>query len=183
LSECNEKLDRVIKAIHISLIVEEYFSSKKVPGGYLEIFENPTQSEVKEITKKHQEKRGIGEVRFTADAKLKKVYVWDSWVATHQEARNVIGIKDPPEDTPYLLNGTAYVEDNNKPKMMTWDDFNFNINAVPFKNTKPGNVAYEFLNSVFSYKWDWLEKYVRCSNLLSRSKEKFDMKVISRNSK
>jgi hypothetical protein len=164
----------------ITRISENFLVGKKSDyGEYLEIFTNPSLSEFKEMIKRKDGKPvDYGEIRFIADAKKKILYAWNSYVGTHNDARKILGINPNTEETPYLLNGTAFVK--NKPEMIGWDDFMFHINAVPFKGTHRGDIAYNFLSQAFSYDWSWLDKYMTCSNFLKRKKYEFDQKVVSR---
>jgi hypothetical protein len=67
--------------IRATQILEAYHSSKRIGKNYVEIFKNPSSSE---LTK---EFRG-GEIRFLADPQHKDVYVWDAAIATHDDLQD-----------------------------------------------------------------------------------------------
>jgi len=59
-------------------INEEYLTRLKRKGQSFEVFVNPSVKEMKQVDE-------MDGVRFTADNKDKKVYVWDSFVAIHND--------------------------------------------------------------------------------------------------
>jgi hypothetical protein len=161
----------------ITGILEDFLIGKKLnPGGYLEIFTNPSLSEFKEMIKRKDGTLvNYGEIRFIADAKKRILYAWNAYIGTHNDARQILGMDPNTEKTPYLLNGTAVVR--GKPRVTQWDDFIYHINEVPRKGTRRGDLAYNFLSQAFSYDWSWLDKYMTCSNFLKFRKYEFDQKV------
>lgn len=59
---------------NIDVIVEKYLTGFKKYGHIVDVYENPTKKELREIGDK---------TRFIADAKNKKVYVWSAMGAVH----------------------------------------------------------------------------------------------------
>lgn len=64
----------------IDLLLEKYLTGFKKYGHMVDVFENPTKKEMKEI------EGGSGSFRFIADAKRQKIYVWSAMGAVHTDA-------------------------------------------------------------------------------------------------
>ena len=72
---------------------EKYFKGTNVDSpwvDYVEFFENPSKREMLEVGKVGQELGGKMTIRFIADNKKKKVYVWTSAVM-HNKAWKLLG--------------------------------------------------------------------------------------------
>lgn len=141
----------MISSNFISQIIERYFASKNIgSGNELVIYENPDRSERQDIAilAKMTQKGGSGPyVRIIADAKSKKVYVWDAFYAEHTVGRSVIGLPSTnPVQTPWLLYGTCLVKGSNF-ELHEWD-------------SKPSYKDFKFFDDFFSYDWMWLKPYV-----------------------
>lgn len=59
---------------NIDLLLEKYLTSIKKWGHIIDVYINPTPTELKDIQ---------GEVRFIADAANKKLYIWSAMTALH----------------------------------------------------------------------------------------------------
>lgn len=57
-------------------IQEEYFTRAKLRGKSYEIFINPSKKELREFK---------DDIRYIADLKKKKIFVWDAWGPLHDE--------------------------------------------------------------------------------------------------
>jgi hypothetical protein len=136
----------IVEKLELFLINEEFFMGKKIMAPwmskekYVEIFINPTKSEIKKIPKKDNE------VRFIADSKKKNVYVWDGYSAIHDQVWKVLKneLKDNRklEDRTLLMGGAI----NGK--------FEANVDWEGFTHCDYDDVFYE--NGDY---WRWLEKY------------------------
>ncbi len=74
----------------ITQISERQFKARIFRGGHVEIFINPSQSEMRQVASKQTNR-----VRFTADARSPhKVWVWDASKAIHYEMLPLLGVID-----------------------------------------------------------------------------------------
>ena len=62
---------------NINLLLEKYLTGFKKYGHTVEVFENPTRSELRDVG---------GRFRFIADAKRQKMYIWSAMGAIHADA-------------------------------------------------------------------------------------------------
>lgn len=145
----------MITSKKINFLLETYLTSKKVVTANgpreLVIYENPDTSERQDIIllAKKTQKGGSGPmIRIIADARPpQKVYVWDAYNAIHITAKPIIGLSSArSEQTPWLLYGNC-VPKGMKFELISWDE-------------KPSYRNIKFFDNFFSYKWDWLNKYV-----------------------
>lgn len=146
-------------------ILEIYKSSKKVLSGELVIFENPTTKELREAAKwtvtSDFERVPVsnlepGVIRFLADAKAKKLYVWNAWLGTHDDGRRLLGFgsQDNYMKTPWLLDGMAFVT---KSGVTSLDMVDFNLRQEVFFR---GNRSSKFLPEFLKYNWTFIDKYI-----------------------
>jgi hypothetical protein len=82
-------------------IIEAYHTGVRVGKNYVEVFKNPSKSELaKEF--------GGKEIRFLADPKRKDIYVWDAYIATHDDLQDELLPKDLSIDE--VISGQASKE-------------------------------------------------------------------------
>ena len=153
----------LITASNIISISEEYVTRLHDA----EIFVNPNNSELLQIIKPQSVKPrnwaiGTGEIRFIADAKSKKVYVWDSGLLLHHTVMDKIGY-DHKNSLNHLILGIAFVKLGQKPLFTAWDSFN------------PQTLSNYML---FSLDWNWLDRYINYKSFFQSCKDKF-MKISS----
>lgn len=156
-------------------LLESYRLSKKVNNQLLTVYENPTQSEMKKAGylsvdddgEEHPlSKQFQGDVRYIADARDKKVYVWGAWDSIHDDVRRLLKFPDQSQTfkTPYLIEGVAKVTvsgvaTNDMQQSDYWTRVSSkNILGQDAKKFKL------FFNTVFSYDWLWLDKHIKNSN-------------------
>lgn len=80
----------MITSKQIINISEEWLKSVKVGSGLVNVYEDPTSSDYAQIYK--DSKRRL--VRFIASNIDKKVYVWDGYLAIHNEIIGKIGLRN-----------------------------------------------------------------------------------------
>jgi len=141
----------LITSRQIIQVSETYVTAKKVPDGYLQVFSNPTSTELSSITKDKKE------IRFIADSKAKKVYVFDSYLATHENVSDLINLRRDDFD---LFFGYAKVS-GGKATFDRSHDFKIVLNNVS-RNDTYGDHARNFLKIFFNkdQKWEWLDRYI-----------------------
>ena len=146
-------------------ILELYKSSKKTSSGELVVFENPTQKELREVAKWtvtddldriKVSKINPGYIRFLADAKVQKVYVWNAWLGTHDDGRRLLGYgsQDDFMKKPWVMDGMGTVT---KSGVTTLDTNDMDLRLkVFFRGNRSTKVLPEFLK----YNWSWVDKYI-----------------------
>ncbi len=105
----------MIKSKHIIEISEKYSSSGQAMGHRVEVFEDPTSSDILSLSKNAKDEgRKLESVRFIADATSKKVYVADAYNVTHDHIRQFEGypsrFSNTGNSTYHLIEGLATVQ-------------------------------------------------------------------------
>ena len=159
----------MIASKYIIKLSEIYIDSKKTASGYTKFFANPTKSDIVELTRDSTS----DELRFVADARLpQKVYVWDAYFISHQDARKILGLPIPDYSVPYLINGHAKLQ-NGKIVSDGSDIIDIASITLTYKG-KNWKEYQEFLGKVFSYDWKWLDTYIGgWSEYIKSRKEKY----------
>lgn len=142
----------MITSNKIIFLLEKYLTSKRMSGDReLIIYENPDTNELHDLIMlaKKSQKGGSGPyLRFIADTKNKKVYVWDSYEAEHTIGRSTIGLPSiDPIKTPWLLYGLCEPYSGYKLKLIEWPS------KPPYSDTK-------FYTGLFNGDWNWLNRYI-----------------------
>lgn len=120
----------MIRANHI---VEEYETAFKINKEYIEIFSNPSR----------QEMRDLGDViRFVAHGPTKKLYVWDAYLAMHNEILYRLGLTKSWDKIDYLK-GTAKSEGGH-----------YDVTILTF-----GELGGELLRQLCKKDWSWTTTY------------------------
>jgi hypothetical protein len=106
-----------ITSNQILSVSESYLTSKKLDKDTnLEVYANPTSSEITKITDQSNKTFGVRQVRFVVDNKNKKVYVADAFLTLHYTILKLIGL-NLPETSPDYFVGIANVK-GGKPIML-----------------------------------------------------------------
>lgn len=159
----------MITAVHdITQISDRCFRAKTFRGGYVEVFINPSQSELIKVASKKTNR-----VRFTADARSPhKVWVWDASKAIHYEMLPLLGA-DRCDVYPYILGGLVELQGSNA-VMIGWDNFFHVMNVIDSSSRE--NVI-KFLSRLFSHDWIWLNQYFLVTDYVDKRKLEFEMKI------
>lgn len=83
-----------------------YLTSFRCPRGYVEVFENPTKKEIEQVGWQTPER----EIRWAADAKTRKFYIWNSYGLHEAVFEMIVGSK---KYTPRLLSGIGEYKKGN----------------------------------------------------------------------
>jgi hypothetical protein len=159
-------------------ILEEYYSSVKTFMGYAEVFENPTTSDLLSLEKNFTSKM-LDNVRYLANTETKIVYVWDANLALHKDIRKILKLPYEPEKAPYTMHGEANLT-GGKIKFINAEIGN-NISALKLKNVPNHRIKQikKYLNLVFQYNWDWLDKYINgIGEYINKEREQLPHKQI-----
>ena len=157
---------------------EEYWGAKNVSGTYTIIYDNPTASDLKDLNLTMNTGNSRRVVRFIANAKDKKVYVWDAWNAHHTQMRPVLGFNSNSLSDYRLMDGYAILTSSNKLTIDDWSDFDTEWMTTNRSNPKWSNDIVPFLKSFLSGSWSWLDRYVAgSSSFLNSCKQKFETRL------
>ena len=152
----------------ITQISDRCFKARIFRGGYVDVFVNPSQSELVKVASKKTNR-----IRFTADTRSPQtVWVWDASKAIHYEMLPLLG-SDRCDIYPYILGGVAELQDSNV-EMIGWDNFYHLMNLMDSSSRQ--NVI-EFLSRLFSYDWTWLNEYFLVTDYIEKRNLEFRMKV------
>lgn len=155
----------MITSSQILSIVEEYFNSFNVNGRLLKIFVNPTSDDLKELKAKR--------VRFIADNKIKKVYIWDGYFAIHNSVVPKLGY--PEQVGLNLFCGEAVVGTS---KLFLSDADFVDYIVIKFEKLNLTQKEIEIIKFNLNQDWTWLDKYVDgCSNYLLTMRNKLNKKL------
>ena len=149
----------MITSKQIISISEDYLDSVNSGGRNIQIFVNPTPDDYKELNAK--------KVRFIADAKNKKIYVWNAYFAIHNAIAYKIGLEPRMEvdlfsgESDYYSN-KLYMKESSRVR-----------NYV--KNRNDSSKEQKYLTNFFSQNWSWLDKYVDGAvQYVNDNKQKFE---------
>ena len=155
-------------AVHDITKVSERCFTARIFRGYLEVFINPAQSEMRQVASEKTNR-----IRFTADARSpQEVFVWDASKCIHYEMLPLLG-SDRCDVYPYILGGVAELQGSNA-FMIGWDNFFHLTNLLDSSSRE--NVV-EFLTKLFSYDWSWLNQYFSATEYIEKRKLEFQMKI------
>lgn len=151
----------------ISDKLEEYAFMKRVRGQLVEVYLNPTMTELLFIKSPK-----TNMIRFTANALNQKVYAWDASKAIHYDILSELG-NEYIDTRPNIIGGTATLK-GNKFLMNGWDNFHHVMSVMDTSNK--GN-AIQFLTKLFNFNWKWLDKYFLSSDYIDKRKEEFHLLI------
>ena len=154
-------------------IIEEYEAAKTVGKNYVEIFSNPTKSELDSFNGEH--------LRFIADATTKKVYVADAVIAIHYDIKKILRLKVPPSSTKIIyeiksepgcsdwLEGMAWRHGDGMYKMLNSDQlFGLQDYSEEGSEKVPAELAKKVLSELLEKDWSWVDKYIKVTSWLKR---------------
>lgn len=165
----------MITSKQITGISEKYLTLANSYGHPVEIFENPTSSDYKELLGKinpyHQ-------VRFTADMDSKKVYVWDALGLMHGEAAHHIGIyskygqsnKAGTSEDPLFM-GLATISGNKAVVVGGSDWMELIISVVASDTGHKMKKERAYLARLTGGAWSWVNTYLDCTKFFNKIKD------------
>ena len=74
----------MITSNQITKLSEKYLTSGTVRGQHVIVYENPTSSDFVQMNRFSKSKK----FRFIANGDTKKFYVWDAYLATHDDVKS-----------------------------------------------------------------------------------------------
>jgi hypothetical protein len=152
----------LITSRHIVILLEDYLDSVNYGGRNVQVFVNPTFDDYKELNAK--------KVRFIADAKSKKIYVWNAYFAIHNAIAYKIGL-EPRMDVDLFSGESDYY--NNKLYMKESSRLRGYVKNVKQGNARP--LEHQYLVNFFNQNWSWLDKYIDGAvQYINDNKQKFE---------
>ena len=150
----------MITSKQIIEISEEYNTRKNISGRDVVIYKNPTVSDLKEI-QKLSVLQDMPEVRFVINRNDKGVYIWDSYLANHDQVYGVLHLDWFHRDTDLnVLFGHAYIKGNRL--VPSSSDlrgmFYYVISWIYSKNNVEQNS--KRLETFFGYDWSFADRYI-----------------------
>ena len=150
----------MITSKHIIVILEEYATRKNISGRDVVIYKNPTVTDLKEI-QKLSVLQDMPEVRFVINRNDKGVYIWDSYLANHDQVYGVLHLDWFHRDTDLnVLFGHAYIKGNRL--VPSSSDlrgmFYYVISWIYSKKDSEQNS--KKLETFFGYDWSFADRYI-----------------------
>jgi hypothetical protein len=156
---------------------ENWITSFSKNGSNVNIFVNPGSSDILELVKGTREKDTP--IRYVADAKIKKVYVWNAYAAIHYDVAPYI---NPSYDRSgndshvifgygYTLGGkiTSFTENLSTVSMF--------VDQLASSNSRYSNNEnlISRLHDMFQYNWSFLDNYISgMSRFINEQKIKYE---------
>lgn len=151
----------MITSSQILKLYEDWEKTISYGNKPINIFVNPTSSDLIKLTKSISD--SPKEVRFIADAKTQKVYVWDASLAIHNNVRPQLGFSHEILDTSNIIDGTVGLS-NGKLNMIedNLNDIPILINLLKQKSVSDSKLVSikNYLIKIFETKWNWVGKYI-----------------------
>jgi hypothetical protein len=177
----------MITSKKILKISEEWFRSVKNGNITANVYINPGSSDITELYKSAAlaNRPGNPPVRFIADSKTQKVYVWDAYYAYHDDVAKILGFSRPNEyldEPPFVYDGYGKISQG---KLIGNDEHGTTSNLDSLLGSLEGNdIRYfsdrqiksriDILRTVFSYNWTFIDKYLTgFSKFIEKRKHRF----------
>ena len=150
----------MITSKQIIEISEEYNTRKNISGKDVVVYKNPTVDDLKEI-QKLSVLQDMPEVRFVINRNDKGVYIWDSYLANHDQVYGVLHLDWFHRDTDLnILFGHAYIKGNRL--VPSSSDlrgmFYYVISWIYSKKDFEQNS--KRLETFFGYDWSFADRYI-----------------------
>jgi hypothetical protein len=154
----------VITSKQIITLIESYYDSVNSGGRNIQVFVNPTPDDYKELNAK--------KVRFIADAKNKKIYVWNAYFAIHNAIAYKIGLESRMDVD--LFSGESDYYSN---KLYMRDSSRLRNYVKNFRQGNERQIEHQYLLTFFGQDWSWIDKYVDGAvQYMKDNKQKFEKK-------
>jgi hypothetical protein len=143
----------LITSKQIVKLLDVYYKGLKVRSTFVSIYENPDRGEIQEIIGgvKKSQSGSFQEVRFIADGRSQKIYVWDAYYAEHTKVLSLAGL--PSSRIPYVLTGGCNISGSEL--KIVWDN-------------RPEDTNSDYYKKNPIYDWGWLGKYMNINGYLPK---------------
>jgi hypothetical protein len=178
----------MITSRQINKLFEEWDRTVKDGNKSIDLFLNPTSSDLKEIYSKMSSNNPNKEVRFIANAKApQKVYMWDAALAVHYAIAYVLGLERGPasfDEPVFVFDGFGYLRGGKVIPVFSHGTAK-NIVDTEYarfsgKSKTPPKVIpdwasdYDTLEEFFKYNWNFIDRYVPgVSSYINNERTKF----------
>lgn len=161
----------MIMSNQIIRLLEEWVMSVKVGSRICNFYVNPNSSDLKELFQSVKLSNSGYQVRYIADAKTQKVYVWDSYLLDHFKACQALHLGDfykycalPTTQIGYAVVSSGKLSFYDSSPLDTMADSIFMIRELKYVRDE---LAFErfknyerFLISFFNSNWGFLDRYI-----------------------
>lgn len=176
----------MITANYIISISEDYV--KLIPSGkeQVPVFVNPGSTDFKQLYQSCKQSKNVDFlIRFIADLQKQKLYVWDGMWATHHTALTSLSLLSSDKSLVYgwgLLKSGSVIFDGMEhitediDELKSYIGLSRNTSDMEMKQDYGKDIAktVSYLNFVFSFNWNWLERYVKGINgFVNTNKQSF----------
>lgn len=161
----------MITSNQIIKLSEDWVTSIKVGNWSCDIYVNPSSSDLKELFQSLKISHNDYKVRYIADAKKQKVYVWNGYLLDHFKACQALRLGDyynyialPTTQIGYAVLSSGKLSFYDSSPLDTMTDAVFMIRDLKYVRAE---LAFEkfkkyerFLLSFFKINWSFLDKYI-----------------------
>ena len=161
----------MITSKQVIKLSEDWFKDVKNGNITASIFVNPGSSDIRDIYKNavSANRAGHPTIRFIADAKTHKVYVWDAYYAYHDDVATELGYVKPNEyldEPPFVYDGYGKIVNG---KIVGNDTHGTTSNIDSLLNSIETNhylsdrqikERIDILSPIFTYNWSFIDRYI-----------------------
>lgn len=181
----------MITSKQIIQLSEDYDKLISIRGQKIPLYSNPTSSDLLELNKSIKNSDKF--IRFIADAKARKVYIWDGTLAIHSDVVTSLGLGNIAyvrEQPNFLLGYCSIVsgklilmnQHDSVEKLSSIIDalfgyyaWNFSKPEVEIKFGKDIRKSKVWTIAFFMYNWSFLSLYISgTSQYINKEKERFE---------
>ncbi len=116
-------------------LAAKFFNAVKIGNNYIEVFTNPSTSEIREL------KKTTGNIRLIIDNKTKTIYAWDGFLATHSKIIQALKLNISYNHT---VLGAAIIHNS----------------KLVFSGLSSTEETPAITSKLMKINWAWAEKYV-----------------------
>ena len=176
----------LITSNYILQLTEDWLRDISTRNFICSIYVNPGSSDFVKLYKSFKLNHNTdNQIRFIADAKQQKVYVWDAINSTHDIISQKLDINYSRSNNyvktkshvlygyGFLRNGRlVFDSDGDDVADLVYNICNYYKGVIKNDEEIKGDVKY--LNQIFKYDWGWLDKYINGVTLFMKTqKQKF----------
>ena len=168
----------MITSKQIIRLSEEWLKAVEANVNFVDIYENPTSSDFKEIFKNRKHNL----LRFIADNKSKKIYAWDAYIGIHYDVAYELGYisrwENKDKDCLFgeaSINGSRAVS---SVSAISTDIFIWYYKRISSSGGVVSLSLKKELEDRIKIDWSWTNRYIDCTPVVSKLKEGFQ-KLIS----
>jgi hypothetical protein len=143
----------MITSKQIIKISEDYLKGQRFGSNYVEVYVNPTKSELLLLSEPSKKNAGEREIRFVINPDERKIYVCDAYLGLHPYLRKMLNLNDD-NDMCIIYGEAKYNGSNFTP---------INLYSAMFSMSRIVSKVPQYRNDVerfFKFDWTWTTQYV-----------------------